>query len=252
MDLLAVITLFGGIGLFMFGMSLTSSSLEKLAGSHLERVLERKTTSKNGGAGYLGGWGVGAGITAILQSSSATAIMLMGFVNAGIMKLVQAIPVVFGANLGSTITSQFLRLGDLGEGNIALQMLRPSGIAPVFVVIGAFITLFSKKKKMKNMAGVLVGLGLLFYGVALMEEKLLPLKDSEKFCSVIDTFSNPLLGIAIGFGITALLRSSNASVGILQALTVTGTVTFGIAIPIVIGQNLLRKITSDSYHPSIG
>ena len=244
MDFLSVIKLLGGIGLFMFGMSLTSSSLEKIAGSDLERLLERQTTSKKKRAGLLKGWGMGAGITAIIQSSTATSIMLMGFVNAGIMKIAQAIPVIFGANVGSTITAQILRLGDLGGESFAARLLRPSGIASVLVVIGAFITLFSKKKSMKNVAGVMVGMGLLFYGMFTMEEIFEPFRDSEKFRSALGIFSNPFLGIALGFAVTAILQSSNASVGILQALTVTGSVTFGIAVPVIIGQNLGKGVTT--------
>ena len=147
MDILSILQLFGGIGLFLYGMSQMSSSLEKLAGSGLERVLETLTTSKKKGVGLFKGWAFGTGVTGIMQSSAATTIMLIGFVNAGIMKLGQAIPVVFGANVGSTATAQILRLGDIGSNNLFLKLLKPSSFAPMLVGVGAFIILFGKKKR---------------------------------------------------------------------------------------------------------
>ena len=150
MDILSILQLLGGIGLFLYGMNLMGSSLEKLAGSGLERILEKLTTSKRKGVGFIKGWGLGAGVTAIIQSSAATTIMLIGFVNAGIMKLAQAIPVVMGANVGSTVTAQILRLGDLGSDNLILTLLKPSSFAPMLVGVGAFILLFTKKKKAKD------------------------------------------------------------------------------------------------------
>lgn len=243
MTILSILQLLGGIGLFLYGMSLMGSSLEKLAGSGLERILEKLTTSKRKGVGFLKGWGLGAGVTAIIQSSAATTIMLIGFVNAGIMKLAQAIPVVMGANVGSTITAQILRLGDLGSDNLILQLLKPSSFAPMLVGIGAFILLFTKKKKAKDIAGIMVGMGVLFYGMTTMEAVFIPLKESETFQNAFTSFSNPLLGILIGLVITAIIQSSSASVGILQALSATGSVTYATAIPIIIGQNLGKCMT---------
>ena len=144
--MLAVIELFGGVGLFLFGMSLMGSSLEKLAGSGLEKILETLTTSKKKGVGAIKGWALGLGVTGIIQSSAATTIMLIGFVNAGIMKLSQSIPVVFGANIGSTVTAQILRLGDLGSGSLVLQLLKPSSFAPMLVAVGAAVHLIAKKQ----------------------------------------------------------------------------------------------------------
>ena len=181
MDILSILQLLGGVGLFLYGMSLMGSSLEKLAGSGLERILEKLTTGKNKAAGYVKGWALGTGVTAIIQSSAATTIMLIGFVNAGIMKLAQAIPVIMGANVGSTVTAQILRLGDLGSDNLFLQLIKPASFAPMLVGIGAFILLFSKKKKAKDAAGILVGLGVLFYGMTTMENVFAPLKDSPVF-----------------------------------------------------------------------
>lgn len=242
MDIFSILELFGGVGLFLYGMNLMGSSLEKLAGSGLERILEKLTTSKKKGVGALKGFGLGTGVTAIIQSSAATTIMLIGFVNAGIMKVAQATPVVFGANVGSTVTAQILRLGDLGSDNIVLQILKPSGFAPILVAIGAFILLFGKKKKPKDVAGILVGLGVLFYGMNMMEKVFEPLKESATFQQFFTSFSNPIIGVLTGLLITAIIQSSSASVGILQALSATGTVTYAIAVPIIIGQNI-GKIT---------
>lgn len=243
MDILSVLQLLGGIGLFLYGMSLMGSSLEKLAGSGLERILEKLTTGKRKGIGYIKGWGLGAGVTAIIQSSAATTIMLIGFVNAGIMKLYQAIPVVMGANVGSTVTAQILRLGDLGSDNLILKLLKPSSFAPMLVGVGAFILLFTKKKKAKDIAGILVGLGVLFYGMTTMESVFAPLKDSPTFQQAFTSFQNPVLGILIGLVITAIIQSSSASVGILQALSATGSVSYATAVPIIIGQNLGKCMT---------
>ena len=243
MDILSVLQLLGGVGLFLYGMSLMGSSLEKLAGSGLERILEKLTTSKRKGVGYIKGWGLGAGVTAIIQSSAATTIMLIGFVNAGIMKLGQAIPVVMGANVGSTVTAQILRLGDLGSDNLILKLLKPSSFAPMLVGIGAFILLFTKKKKAKDIAGIMVGLGVLFYGMTTMESVFAPLKDSPTFQQAFTSFENPVLGILIGLVITAIIQSSSASVGILQALSATGSVSYATAVPIIIGQNLGKCMT---------
>ena len=243
MDVLSFLQLLGGIGLFLYGMSLMGSSLEKLAGGGLERILEKLTTSKRKGVGQIKGWGLGAGVTAIIQSSAATSIMLIGFVNAGIMKLSQAIPVVMGANVGSTVTAQILRLGDIGSDNIVLQLLKPSSFAPILVGIGAFILLFTNNKKAKQIAGIMVGMGVLFYGMTTMESVFAPLKESVAFQNAFTSFSNPFFGILIGLVITAIIQSSSASVGILQALSATGSVTYATAVPIIIGQNLGKCMT---------
>lgn len=244
MDILSILQLLGGVGLFLYGMSLMGSSLEKLAGSGLERILEKLTTGKNKAAGYVKGWALGTGVTAIIQSSAATTIMLIGFVNAGIMKLAQAIPVIMGANVGSTVTAQILRLGDLGSDNIVVQLIKPASFAPMLVGIGAFIVLFSKKKQIKNIAGILVGLGVLFYGMTTMEAVFAPLKDSETFQHAFVSFNNPIIGIIVGLVITATIQSSNASIGILQALSATGSVTYASAFPIIVGANLGKCMTT--------
>ncbi|MBE5925120.1 MAG: Na/Pi cotransporter family protein [Lachnospiraceae bacterium] len=244
MDILSILQLLGGVGLFLYGMSLMGSSLEKLAGSGLEKILEKLTTGKNKAAGYIKGWGLGTGVSAIIQSSAATTIMLIGFVNAGIMKLVQAIPVIMGANVGSTVTTQILRLGDLGSDNILIQLIKPASFAPMLVGIGAFIVLFTKNKKAKQAAGILVGLGVLFYGMTTMEAVFAPLKDSPTFQKAFVSFNNPFIGILVGLVITALIQSSNASIGILQALSATGSVTYACAFPILVGANLGKCMTT--------
>ena len=243
MDVLSFVNLFGGVGLFLFGMSYMGQSLERLAGNGLERILRALTTSSKKWVGILKGFGLGLFATGIIQSSSATTIMLIGFVSAGIMQVSQAVPVVFGANVGSCVTAQLLRLGDLGGGGLLLQLIKPSSFAPLLIAIGAFITIKTKKQRSKNIAGILLGLGIIFVGMTFMEEVFAPLKESPEFRELFTSFSNPFLGILIGFLLCALIQSSSAFVGILQALSATGSITSGIAIPMLIGQNLGKCMT---------
>lgn len=243
MDFFSILTLLGGVGLFLFGMNLMGASLKNLAGGSLEKVLEKLTTGKNQFTGTIKGFSLGTAVTAIIQSSAATTITLIGFVNAGIMKLGQAIPVVFGANIGSTATAQILRLGDLSETSFILKLLKPSSFAPILICIGAFIILFTSNNKKRDVASILVGLGILFLGMNTMEGVFAPLKESESFQNLFTSFNNPLLGILIGLVLTAIIQSSSASVGILQAISSTGVVTYGTAIPIIIGQNIGKCMT---------
>lgn len=243
MDFFSILTLLGGVGLFLFGMNLMGASLKNLAGGSLEKVLEKLTTGKNQFTGTIKGFSLGTAVTAIIQSSAATTIMLIGFVNAGIMKLGQAIPVVFGANIGSTATAQILRLGDLSETSFILKLLKPSSFAPILICIGAFIILFTSNNKKRDVASILVGLGILFLGMNTMEGVFAPLKESESFQNLFTSFNNPLLGILIGLVLTSIIQSSSASVGILQAISSTGVVTYGTAIPIIIGQNIGKCMT---------
>ncbi|SEG20182.1 phosphate:Na+ symporter [Eubacterium ruminantium] len=238
MDIMSILQLLGGLGLFLYGMSLMCSSLEKLAGSGLERFLEKLTTGKSKASGRIKGWVFGTGVTAVIQSSAAVTIMISGFANAGIMKLTQAMPVVFGSNVGSTATAQILRLGDVSSDNIILQLIKPASFAPMLVGTGAFILLFGKKKKPKQIAGIIVGLGMLFYGMTLMESVFEPLRSSAKFQALFSKFSNPFLGFLAGLLITAIIQSSSAAVGILQALSATGNITYAMTIPIIIGVNV--------------
>ncbi|MCR5204129.1 MAG: Na/Pi cotransporter family protein [Lachnospiraceae bacterium] len=231
MDLSHILQLIGGIGLFLYGMKYLGASLERLAGAKLEKTLEKLTGNRFKGLAF------GVLVTGVIQSSSATTIMLVGFVNAGIMKLVQTIPVLLGANIGTTITGQILRLGDVsGNGSTLLGMLKPSSFAPLMIGIGAFIMLISKKKKANDTASILLGFGILFFGMTTMEVALDPLKTSESFHEAFTTFTNPFIGLALGILLAMILQSSSAAVGIVQAVAAaTGNITMAIVAPMVIG-----------------
>lgn len=237
--------LLAGIGLFLYGMDLISGSLEKIAGSGMEQTLEKLTNSK------IKGVGLGAIITAVIQSSAATTLMVVGFLNAGILKLSQAVPVIMGANIGTTITAQILRLSDIdGSSGVLLYLLKPSSFAPFLIFIGAFAYLTAKKSKTRDIALIMLGLGSLFFGMDVMETTLAPLKDLPMFSELFVKFSNPLIGILVGAVVTAAIQSSSASVGILQALTSTGLIRFSNAVPIIMGQNIGTCFTV--YLSSIG
>lgn len=237
MTILDFLPLFAGIGLFLYGINLLAKAIENLAGAKLEQLLEKLTSNK------WKGLALGTGVTAIIQSSAATTVTVVGFVNAGMMKLAQALPVIFGANIGSTATAQILRLGDLEGAGILLKLLKPSSFAPIIIAIGAGIMLMAKKKKTKNIANLLLGFGILFWGMTTMESTLSPLKDSPAFQEMFLTFTNPVIGILVGLAVTAIIQSSSASVGILQALSSTGQVTFSMAFPLILGQNIGKCLT---------
>lgn len=237
MTLESILMMLGGIGLFLYGMKLMGNSLERCAGSRMEQILERLTNNKAKGVG------LGAGVTAIIQSSSATIIMVIGFLNAGIMSLIQAVPVIMGANIGTTVTAQILRLGDISSDNVFLTLLKPASFAPICIVIGAFILLLCKKQKTKDRAGIVIGLGILFCGMSMMESAFEPLTESEGFNNIFTLFENPVLGIITGAAVTMLLQSSSASVGVLQATASTGVITFAMAAPMVIGANIGKCAT---------
>ena len=231
MDIFACLQLIGGVGLFLYGMKYLGASLEHMAGAKLEKTLERLTDNR------FKGLGLGTLVTAVIQSSGATTIMLVGFVNAGIMHLAQTVPVLLGANIGTTITGQILRLGDIsGSGALIFQLLKPSSFAPLIIGIAAFIMLVSKNKKANNIAAILMGFGVLFFGMNTMETALSPLSDSATFREMFTTFSNPIVGFGLGILLATILQSSSASVGIIQAVAAaTGNITFAIAAPMVIG-----------------
>ena len=239
MNLTSALTLLAGIGLFLYGMDLMGQGLKNAAGASLEKLLERLTNNRIKGAV------LGTGVTCVIQSSAATCIMCLGFINAGVMTLTQAIPVAMGANLGSTITGQILRLGDIASQNIFLTMLKPSSFAPLLIAYGVIVLVFikSRRKRINNVATVLLGLGILFVGMSTMENTISPLKDDPSFQKLFTTFSNPLVGILFGALVTAIIQSSSASVGILQALTSTGVITWRIAFPVIMGQNIGKCIT---------
>ncbi len=227
----------GGIGMFLYGMKLMGSSLESAAGAKMEKILEKLTSNKAKGVA------LGAGVTAVIQSSAATIIMVVGFLNAGILKLAQGVPVIMGANIGTTITAQILRMGDISGDNILLLLLKPSTFAPLLIVVSAFIMLMSKRQSVKDKTGIFMGLGILFMGMTLMQNSFAPLAESEEFSRVFTLFANPFLGVAVGMMVTILLQSSSAAVGVLQATASTGVVTFAMAAPIAIGCNLGKCVT---------
>ncbi|MBR4724568.1 MAG: Na/Pi cotransporter family protein [Lachnospiraceae bacterium] len=231
MDILSVFQLIGGIGLFLYGMKYLGASLQNVAGARLEKTLAKFTDNR------AKGFSLGILVTALIQSSSATTIMLVGFVNAGLMKLVQAVPVLLGANIGTTVTGQILRLGDVsGDGTSFLTFIKPSSFAPLLIGVAAFIMLIVKKKKVNNIAAIIMGFGIIFFGMTTMENALSPLSSSESFREMFTGFSNPLIGVLMGILLAAILQSSSAAVGIVQAIAAaTGDVTFSIAAPMIIG-----------------
>nr|WP_283243681.1 Na/Pi symporter [Feifania hominis] len=221
-----------GIALFLYGMKIMSGSLEKLAGAKLEKTLEKMTKNR------LKGVALGAAVTAVIQSSSATTVMIVGFVNAGIMKLTQAIPAIMGANIGTTVTAQILRLGDVSGVGFLLTLIKPNNLAPILLIIGTMMVVFGSGKKTKDIGSLIAGLGMLFFGMSTMEQTLTPLRDLPQFQQAMAAVSNPLLGVALGAVLTAVLQSSSASIGILQALSATGAITFATAAPIILGTNI--------------
>ncbi len=227
-----VVALAGGLALFLYGMTIMGSGLEKLAGGRTESILQKLTSSTTKGVLF------GALITALIQSSSGTTVIIIGLVNSGIMQLQQAVGVVMGANIGTTVTAQLLRLTDITGDNFFLRLLKPSTLAPALAFAGMLFYVFMKSAKKKNIGQILLGFGILFSGMFAMEGAVMPLRDSPLFVSWFSELQNPFLGILAGALVTALIQSSSASVGILQALTVTGAVTWGSAIPIILGQNI--------------
>ena len=238
MTIFDLLSMFGGLALFLYGMHLMSTSLENMSGGVLERALERSTSSK---------WKallLGTAATAVIQSSSATTVMTVGFVNGGIMTLNQAVGIIMGANIGTTATAWILSLTGLQGTSLIVQLLKPTSFTPVIAVIGAVLAMFSKKQKQKTIGGVLCGFAVLMYGMHIMSSSVQPLAKMPEFISIMTRFSNPVLGVLTGAVITGIIQSSSASVGILQALSLTGGVTYGIAIPIIMGQNIGTCVTA--------
>ena len=229
----------GGLALFLFGMHMLSASIEKMSGSKLTKILEKLTGKV---------WksvALGAIITAIVQSSGATTVITVGLVNSGILKLGQAIGIIMGSNIGTTVTGHLLRLTEISGTSGIMQFLKPDFFAPVCAMIGAALAMFSKKASRRTIGEIMTGFGMLFIGMDLMETSLSPLRDSPLMGELFVKFgSNPILGILVGAGVTAALQSSSASVGILQALSVTGVVSWSAAIPIILGQNIGSTVTA--------
>lgn len=238
MDIANIVAMFGAIATFLFGMSTVTDGLEKLSSGRLEHILERLTS--NVFKGVL----LGAVVTGLIQSSAATTVMCVGFVNAGIMKLEQTVGIIMGANIGTTVTAQLLRLGDIDADNIVMMFLQPSFLGPILAVVGIIFYMFIKGGHKRIVGQIVLGLGLLFIGMNTMSSAVEPLKNLPEFQSVFTAFSNPLLGVAVGAAVTALLQSSSASMGILQAISTTGVVSFNIAMPLIMGQNIGTCITA--------
>ena len=238
MDFFNVLTMIGGLALFLYGMYIMGDGLSKVSGGKMEKLLEKLTSNP------LKAVLLGAGVTAVIQSSSATTVMVVGFVNSGIMKLSQAVGVIMGANIGTTVTSWILSLTGIESGNFWIQMLKPTSFSPILAIVGAAFVMFSKNEKRRNVGSVLVGFAILMFGMEAMSGAVKPLADVPEFTGMLTAFSNPLLGMLAGAVLTAIIQSSSASVGILQALCLTGSVNFMTAIPIIMGQNIGTCITA--------
>lgn len=238
MNLFDVLTLVGGLCLFLFGMNIMGDSLEKTAGGGLKRLLSKLTSGKF--AGFM----TGLGVTAVIQSSSATTVMVVGFVNSGIMTLKQAINVIMGANVGTTVTSWILSLSGIESSNVFVKLLKPTSFTPILALIGICLMMISKKSRHKDIGMILLGFSTLMFGMDTMSDAVAGLKDVPEFQNLLLVFSNPILGVLAGAVLTAIIQSSSASVGILQALSSTGAVTIGSSVPIIMGQNIGTCVTA--------
>ena len=237
MDIFDILSLIGGLALFLFGMQTMGNALEKKAGGQLKSVLSKMTD--NPVKGFL----LGAAVTAVIQSSSATTVMVVGFVNSGIMTLHQSIGIIMGANVGTTITAWILSLMAVDGGGI-MAFFKPSSFVPVLAIIGVFMLMFKKKQKSKDTATILLGFAVLMTGMAAMSDAVAGLKEVPEFTNILTLFSNPVLGVVAGAVMTAIIQSSSASVGILQAISTTGAITFGSAIPLIMGMGIGTCITA--------
>ena len=238
MDIFKVLTMIGGLCLFLFGMNLMGQALERRAGGKLRTLLDKMTS--NVFAGFL----TGLGITAIIQSSSATTVMVVGFVNSGLMTLRQAINVIMGANVGTTVTAWLLSLAGIDSGNVWIKLLKPTSFTPVLALIGIIFYMFCKDAKKKDTGMILLGFATLMFGMDTMSGAVAGLKDVPGFAELFIMFKNPILGVLVGAVLTGIIQSSSASVGILQALALTGQVSYAAAIPIIMGQNIGTTVTA--------
>ena len=239
MDIFGILNLLGGLALFLYGMSAMGDGLVQLSGGRLEKILEKLTQKK------IMAVLLGLLVTAVIQSSSATTVMVVGFVNSGIMNLSQAVGIIMGANIGTTVTSWLLSLTGIQGSNLFLKLLKPSSFSPILAAIGVILTMTAKEDdRKKNIGTIFVGFAILMFGMEAMSSSVSPLAQNEKFTGVLTAFSNPILGLLAGAALTAIIQSSSASVGILQALCMTGAVSFGTAIPIIMGQNIGTCVTA--------
>lgn len=238
MDIFGVLSLIGGLAVFLYGMDLLGEGLTGASGGKLEKILEKLTSNP------LKAVLLGAGVTAVIQSSSATTVMVVGFVNSGIMKLSQAVGVIMGANIGTTITSWILSLTGIESSNIFISLLKPTSFSPVLAAVGIVFLMFLKKDSLKNPGKIMIGFALLMYGMDAMSSSVAPLAEVPQFASILTAFSNPVLGMLAGMLFTAVIQSSSASVGILQALCSTGILSYATALPIIMGQNIGTCVTA--------
>lgn len=238
MDIFAFFSLLGGLAMFLYGMNVMGDGLKKLGGGKLEAILEKLTS--NPFRGVL----LGAVVTAVIQSSSATTVMVVGFVNSGIMKLTQSISVMMGANIGTTVTAWILSLSGVQGDSIWANIIKPENFTPVLALIGIVLIMMAKSDKKQSIGSILIGFAVLMFGMDTMSAAVSGLKDSPTFANLLVMFSNPVLGLIVGAVLTAIIQSSSASVGILQALSATGQITFSLAIPVIMGQNIGTCITA--------
>ena len=238
MDLFDVLTMIGGLSLFLFGMNVMGSALERRAGSSLRTLLGKLTTNRF--LGFL----TGLGVTAVIQSSSATTVMAVGFVNSGLLTLSQAIGVIMGANVGTTVTAWILSLGGISGESLFMQLLKPTSFTPVLALLGIIYYMFVKDSKKKDVGMILLGFAVLMFGMDTMSGAVKGLKDEPWFTNLFLLFKNPVLGVLAGAALTGIIQSSSASVGILQALSATGAISFGASIPIIMGQNIGTTVTA--------
>ena len=238
MDIFSVLAMLGGLAMFIYGMQQMGHGLEKLGGGRLSAMLEKLTGSR------LKGVLLGAGVTAIIQSSSATTVTIVGFVNSGIMELYQATPVIMGANIGTTMTAWLLSLTGIEGDNLILGLLKPASFTPVLALVGVILMMFSKKSRRQELGGILMGFAVLMFGMEQMSGAVKPLANEPGFTNILLMFDNPLFGILAGTLLTAVIQSSSASVGILQALSMTGAISWGMAVPIILGQNIGTCVTA--------
>ena len=238
MDFFSVLTLLGGLAMFLYGMNVMGDGLEKVSGGKLEKILENLTSSP------VKAVLLGAAVTGVIQSSSATTVMVVGFVNSGIMQLSQAVGVIMGANIGTTVTSWILSLAGIQSSNFFIQLLKPTSFAPVLALIGVVFLMFLKDAKKKDIGTILIGFSVLMFGMETMSGAVKPLAEVPEFTGILLKFSIPVLGVLAGTVLTAVIQSSSASVGILQALCITGAVPYSAAIPIIMGQNIGTCVTA--------
>ena len=238
MTIFDILSLIGGLAMFLFGMNIMGQALEKSAGSSLKTILSRLTDSP------IKGLVLGCAVTAVIQSSSATTVMVVGFVNSGIMQLKQAIGIIMGANIGTTVTAWILSLTGIDSGNVFVKLLKPTSFTPVLALIGILLYSAAKSDKKKDIGTVLLGFAVLMFGMDAMSDAVKPLRSVPEFTNILLLFSNPFFGVIAGAVLTGIIQSSSASVGILQALSATGAVTFGSAIPIIMGQNIGTCVTA--------